>query len=335
MEVFSVLPPASIMVIIAGLLILSACFSATEIAMFSFRKTKLAMLVKQQNTTAILIQKILTEPDKLLGTILIGNNIVNTSASVLATALALHFFGKNGIFIAMVAMTLILIQFGEVMPKVLASQYWERFSFAMARPIRILYYIFYPINVLISAISRLSLKPFGIKIQHRKPMITKEELKHIVSLSTEGGHLQESETFLLMNVFEFADRLVSEIMIPKERMMALDVGLPADKIMELITEKHFTRIPVYENSIDNIIGVLHTKDYFNVVCYKDIIAPVDLLRKPLFTSGKARISELLKEFQKKHSHMAIVRDDDNKTIGLITMENILEQIVGEIRDEHK
>ena len=335
MEIFHVLPPVSILIIIAGLLILSACFSATEIAMFSFRKTKLAMLVKQQNPTAILIQKILSEPDKLLGTILIGNNIVNTSASVLATALALHFFGENGIFVAMVVMTFILIQFSEVMPKVLASQYWERFSFAMARPIRILYYIFYPINMLISAVSRLLLKPFNIKIQHRKPMITKEELKHIVSLSTESGHLQEAETFLLMNIFEFTDRLVNEVMIPKEKMTALDINLSPEKIMEFITEKHFTRIPVYEDSVDNIVGILHTKDYFNVVCYKDIIATVDLLRKPIFVSEKTRISELLKEFQKKHSYMAIVRDDDNKTIGLITMENILEQIVGEIKDEHK
>ena len=335
MEIFNILPPVSILVIIAALLILSACFSATEIAMFSFRKTKLALLVKQQNATAILIQKILSEPDKLLGTILIGNNIVNTSASVLATALALYFFGEKGIFIAMVGMTLILIQFSEVMPKVLASQYWERFSFALARPIRVLYYVVYPINLLLSAINRLALMPFNIKIQHRKPMITKEELKHIVSLSTESGHLQEAETFLLMNVFEFADRLVSEIMIPKEKMMALDVKLPPDKVMELITEKHFTRIPVYEDNIDNIVGILHTKDYFNVVCYKDIIATLDLLRKPLFTPSQTRISELLKEFQKKHSHMAIVRDEDNKTLGLITLENILEQIVGEIRDEHK
>ena len=335
MELLHSLPPVSILVIILGLLVLSACFSATEIAMFSIRKTKLAMLVKQQNKTAILIQKILSEPDKLLGTILIGNNIVNTSASVLATALALHFFGENGIFVAMVAMTLILIQFSEVMPKVLASQYWERFSFAMARPIRILYYIFYPINMLISAVSRLVLRPFNIKIQHRKPMITKEELKHIISLSTESGHLRESETFLLMNVFEFTDRLVSEVMIPKDKMVALDIKMPPDKVMELITEKHFTRIPVYEDNIDNIVGVLHTKDYFNVVCYKDIIATVDLLRKPFFISEKARISELLKELQKKHSHLAIVRDDQNKTIGFITMENIMEQIVGEIRDEHK
>ncbi|MBI5778092.1 MAG: DUF21 domain-containing protein [Planctomycetes bacterium] len=335
MELFNVLPPASILVIIVGLLILSACFSATEIAMFSFRKTKLAMMVKQQNKTAILIQKILSEPDKLLGTILIGNNIVNTSASVLATALALYFFGENGIFVAMVVMTVILIQFGEVMPKVLASQYWERFSFATARPIRILYYVFYPINMLISAISRLALMPFNIKIQHRKPMITKEELKHIVSLSTESGHLQESETFLLMNVFEFTDRLVSEVMIPREKMVALDIALPPDKITEFIMERHYTRIPVYENDVDNIIGVLHIKDYFNVVCYKDIIATIDLLRKPFFVSEKARISELLKEFQKRHVHLAIVRDDDNKTVGLITLENIMEQIVGEIRDEHK
>ncbi|MEW6026598.1 MAG: CNNM domain-containing protein [Planctomycetota bacterium] len=335
MELFNVLPPGSVLVIIVGLLILSACFSATEIAMFSFRKTKLAMLVKQQNRTAMLIQKILSEPEKLLGTILIGNNIVNTAISVLGTTLALYLFEEKGILIAMVAITLILIQFCEVMPKVLASQYWERFSFALARPIRILYYVFYPINMMVSVVTQFVLLPFRIKIQQRKPMITKEELKHIVSLSTESGHLQEAETFLLMNVFKFADRLVSEVMIPKEKMVSFDINLPPDKVMDLITDRHFTRIPVYEDTIDNIVGILHTKDYFNVVCYKDIIATVDLLRKPMFVSSKARISELLREFQKKHSHLAIVRDGNDKTIGLITLENILEQIVGEIRDEHK
>lgn len=335
MEMFLVLPVGSLLIVLASLLIISFMFSASEISLFSFRKTRLALLAKQQNRTALLIQKILSEPDKLLSTILVGNNIVNTAISVLGTTLALYLFGEKGIYIAMVVLTIILIQFCEITPKVVASQYWERFAFAVARPIRWFYYIFYPFIVSFSFITKLLLKMFNINVHYRNPIITKEELKHIVSLSTEAGHLQEAETFLLMNVFEFTDRLVSEVMISKEKIAALDINLPADKVMNLIMERHYTRIPVYEGSVDNIIGILHIKDYFNVVCYKDIIAMIDLLRKPFFVSEKARISELMKEFQKRHVHLAIVRDDDNKTVGLITLENILEQIVGEIRDEHK
>lgn len=335
MEILHILPPLSILIIIFCLLILSACFSASEIALFSFRKTKLAMLVKKQDKTALLIQKTLLEPEKLLGTILIGNNIVNISASVLATTLAILVFGETGVFIAMVGMTFIIIQFGEIMPKVLATQYWEKVSFAVAYPMRWFYYIFYPLNILFSSLTRLVLKPFNVKIQHRQPMITKEELKHIVDMSTQSGHLEKEETFLLQNVFEFTDRIVSEVMLPKEKIVAVDVNQSPEKLMEFITDKHFTRIPVYEENIHNIIGILHTKDYFNVVCYKDIIAFVDLLRKPLFVSEKTRISELLKEFQKKHLHLAIVKNDAKETVGIITLENILEQIVGEIRDEHK
>jgi putative hemolysin len=335
MEILHILPPIAICVIILGLLILSACFSASETALFSFRKTKLAMLVKNQNKTALLIQKTLSEPDKLLGTILIGNNAVNTSASVLGTTLAIVLFGETGILIAMFVMTFVLIQFCEIMPKVLATQYWEKISFAVARPMKWFYYIFYPFNSLASFFTRLILKPFGIKIQSRQPIITKEELKHIVDMSKQSGHLQEDETFLLQNVFEFTDRLVDEVMLPKEKIVAVDINQTQEKLMEFITEKHFTRIPVYEGDINNIVGILHSKDYFNVVCYKDIIAFVDLLRKPMFVAEKTRISELLKEFQKKHLHLAIVKNDANETVGIITMENILEQIVGEIRDEHK
>lgn len=335
MEILQILPPLSILIIIFCLLILSACFSASETAMFSFRKTRLAMLVKNGNKTAIAIQKTLAEPERLLGTILIGNNTVNTSASVLATALALFLFGEKGIFITMIVMTLFLIQFCEVMPKVIASQYWEKTSFALVRPMRILYHIFHPLNMIISFITKMVLKPFNIKIQHRQPIITKEELKHIVDMSTQSGHLEEDETFLLQNVFEFTDRIVSEVMLPKEKIVAVDMNQSPEKLMEFITDKHFTRIPVYEENIHNIVGILHTKDYFNVVCYKDIIVLADLLRKPMFVSEKTRISELLKEFQKKHLHLAIVKNDANETVGIITLENILEQIVGEIRDEHK
>jgi putative hemolysin len=335
MESILILPVGAMLALLASLLIISFLFSASEIALFSFRKTRLALLAKQQNRTALLIQRILLKPDELLSTILVGNNIVNTGISVLGTTLALYFFGEKGIYVAMVVLTVILIQFCEITPKVLASQYWEKFAFALARPLRVFYYVFYPLIAAFSFITKKMLRIFNVNVRYHKPIITKDELKHIVSLSTESGHLKESETFLLMNVFEFTDRLVSEVMIPRDKIAALDMNLKQEQVVDFIMEEHYTRLPVYDGDLDNIVGMLHIKDYFNVICYKDIIVLVDLLRKPLFVGDNVRISELLKEFQKKHVHIAIVRDDDKKTIGLVTMENILEQIVGDIRDEHE
>lgn len=331
----SQVPTLSLLIIIFCLLILSAFFSGAEIALFSFRRTRLVMLVKQGHKTARLIERVMKRPQRLLGTILVGNNIVAILISVLGTTLSLTVFGKKGIWIAFGGITFLLVLFGEIIPKLIASQFWEKFAFAAIRPLWLLMRLLYPLVSFFSLLSNIFFRLFGVKIEYKRPFITKDELRHIVTLSKEKGYLKKDEVTLLENVFAFHDRLVKEVMFPRNQIIALDINLPPDEMSRIITESHRTRLPVYNHNLDNIIGVLHTKEYLNVLCYQDTVKVQDLLRPPYFTTEKAKISELLRELQKKHLHLAVVKDKEDKISGIITIEDMLEEIVGEIRDEHE
>jgi CBS domain containing-hemolysin-like protein len=330
------LPINSLVVIIALLLLLSAFFSASEIALFTFRKTRLAMLVKQENKNAILINNMMQRPETVLSTILIGNNIVNTASSVLATVLAIELFHERGVIIAMLGMAFLTIQFSEIIPKALASQFWEKTAFAAVRPVRFFSFIFYPFVSFFSLTTRFFGLILGIRIKYRKPIITKDELRHTVDIAKEGGNLKDDEAMILQNIFKFTDRTVQEVMLPREKVDLINLNASSDEILKIITDKHHTRIPIYEGTPDNIVGILYTKDYMNVVCYGQggLIVLQDLIRKPYMVSENIKTSELLKELQKNHIHLAIVKDDRGKFNGIITIEDIMEEIVGEIMDEH-
>lgn len=331
----SQIPVLSSLIIIFCLLVISAFFSGAEIALFTFRKTRLLMLVRQGNKTARLIDRMMKRPQRVLGTILVGNNIVAILISILGTTLSLNLFGKNGIWIAFLGITFLLVLFGEIIPKVIASQFWEKFAFAAVRPIWTLMKLLYPIVTFFSFLSNTLFRLFGVRIKYKRPFITKDELQHIVTLSKETGHLKKDEVTLLENVFAFQDRLVKEVMFPRKQMVALDINLAPDEMSRRITEGHHTRLPVYDGTLDNIIGVLHTKEYLNVLCYKNTVKIQDLLRPTYFTTEKTKISELLRELQKQHLHLAVVKDKEGKVSGIITIEDILEEIVGEIRDEYE
>lgn len=329
------LPPGSVLFIILCLLILSSFFSGSEIALFSFRKTRLSLLVKQGHKRAGLVHKTMQKPESFLSTILVGNNLVNTIASVLATALAIRFFDEqHGLIIAMVVMSFLLIQFSEIIPKMLGSQYWEKISFAAVRPVRVFMVLFYPLVIFFSCLTKLFHYSFGLRIQYRKPFITKDELKHTVDLTKEAGHLKAEETLILHNVFKFTDQLAREVMLPRPKVTALDITTPEDAILKIITQTHHTRIPVYEGNFDNMVGVLYTKECLNVLYHRGIIALQDLLRRPYFIQEDKKIGELLRELQKNHIHLAIVRNKQDRIAGIVTIEDILEEIVGEIMDEH-
>jgi len=330
------LPINSLILIIAFLLLLSAFFSASEIALFSFRKTRLAMLVKQGNKRAIMVNELLQHPEAVLSTILVGNNIVNTATSVLGTVLALEIFPEHGVLIAMFGIAFITIQFGEVLPKALASQFWEKMAFASTNPLRIFGLIFYPFVVFFSITTRIFGRIFGIKIQYRKPLITKAELHHMADIVKESGNIKEDEALILQNIFKFTDKTVRDIILPKEKVDLLSINATNDEILKMITDRHHTRIPVYEETPDNIVGVLYTKEYLNVVCYGDsgLIVLQDLIRKPYFISETRKISEVLKEMQKNHLHLVVVKDEKGRFAGIVTIEDIMEEIIGDITDEH-
>lgn len=293
------------------------------------------MLVRQGNKTAILIERIMKRPERLLGTILVGNNIVAITVSIMGTALSIRLFGEKGVWVALGGVTFLLVLFGEIIPKVVASQFWEGFAFTAVRPIWLFMKLLYPLVAFFSVLSNIFFHLFGVKIEYKRPFITKDELRHIVDLSKEAGHLKKEEVTLLENIFAFHDRSVKEVMLPREQIVAVDINLPADKMLQIVAGSHRTRLPVYEGNLDNIIGIVHTKEYLNLLCYQDVVHVQDLLRPVYFTDESKKISELLRELQQKHLHLAVVKNQNTQIAGVITIEDILEEIVGEIRDEHE
>jgi len=330
------LPVGSVILIIGCLLIFSAFFSASEISLFSFRKTRLAMLVKEKHREATMVHEIMQRPESVLSTILVGNSLVTVAASVLASGLATLYFPQYGLLIATGVVTFMTVQFAEVLPKLLGSQFWEKTAFFSVRPLKAFSIILYPFVAFFSVCTRIICAPFGIKIGYRAPFISKEELRHIVAQTRDAGYLKEDEILILQNVFKFTDSLVKEVMLPRERTDMLDINSPQEAVLKMITEKHHTRLPVYEGSPDNIVGVFYTKEYLNVVCYggSGLIILHDLIRPPYFVEENSKISEVLKELRQKRVHLAIVRDKQGHFTGIITIEDILEEIVGDIMDEH-
>ncbi|MBI4833825.1 MAG: HlyC/CorC family transporter [Planctomycetes bacterium] len=330
------LPTWSLIISIVLLLFLSGFFSASELALFSFRKTRLVMLVKQGNKKAQRLNHIMQKPESILSTILVGNNIINTASAVLATILAVRLFPEHGYLIALFGMAFLTIQFGEVLPKALASQFWEKTAFSAVNPLRVFSTLFYPFVKFFSLTTRFFAFLLGIKIKYRKPFITKDELRYTVEMAKDAGHLKDDETLILQNIFKFTDQTVADVMLPKEKVDVLNIDASQEEILTMITNKHHTRIPVYQGKPDNIIGILYTKEYLNVICHGDtgLIILHDLIRKPYVVSDTAKTSEILKVMQKSHIHLAIVKDRADKFIGVITIEDILEEIVGDIWDEH-
>lgn len=321
-------------VAICLLLMFSALFSCTETAVFSVGKMRLDYLARREDRRAILLQKLLRQPDELVITILVGNNVVNTLATVLATSIAFFLLREHAVLVTTVGMTLLLLVVGEIFPKILATQYAEPLALTLAQPFTTIRLALLPIVKMFTTITNFGFGLFGVKVEGRRLRVTRDELRHAVRVSAESGHLKGDEEGMLHRVFEFNDRLACEVMVPKEKMVMLNKKASRDEILTILTEQGYTRLPVYENSPDNIVGIIHAKDVLNLLVYKELFILDDLIRKPRFVSAKQPISEILRAFQKERRHIAIVVDEKNVPVGLITMEDMLEEIVGDIEDEH-
>ncbi|MDQ7779691.1 MAG: hemolysin family protein [Planctomycetota bacterium] len=321
-------------VAIAFLLVLSAFFSASETAAFALGRLRLDYLTRRGNLRAATLQRMLREPDEFLTTILVGNNIVNTVAAVLGTSVAIFLFKEHAVLISAVVMTLLVLIVGEIFPKVLATQFSERIAMATARPFVMMRVILMPAAKVFTYLIDLVFWLFGIRVVPRQAKVTREELRHAVHVSAESGFLKGGEAGMLHRVFEFNDRLTKEVMIPKDKMVMLDKKMSFDEMLAVVTEQGYTRLPVYEESPDNVVGMIHSKDILNLLVYREVFILEDLIRKPDFVAATQPISEVLLTFQKERRHIAVVLGDGSLPVGLITMEDILEEIVGEIGDEH-
>lgn len=313
-------------IILIALLVLSGFFSSAETALFSISKTKARHLAKENKKTYKLIYKMKDDPHRLLSTILIGNNIVNVGASALATSVAINIFPNYAVGLATGSMTFLILVFGEVFPKSVAT----RNNILIARisifPIYWLSILFYPVLRFLDFIPKLTGR---IK---QMPALTEEELMTFVEVVEEEGEIKEEEKELIHNIFEFDDTSASEIMTPRADMFVID----ADEKLQLeeIVKSGFTRIPVIEGDIDHVIGIINIKDLFlHQITSNSEIDIRKIMSEPYFVPENKKLDKLLQQFKKRKYHIAIVVDEYGGVSGLITLEDALEEIVGEIRDE--
>ena len=313
-------------VVLFVLLLLSGFFSSAETALFSISKAKAIHLAKQKGTTNKLIKKMKADPHRLLSTILIGNNLVNVGASAIATALTIDLFESHAVGIATGVMTFLILIFGEIFPKSIATRNNILIARLVIFPLYWLSILFTPLIVFLNFIPKLTGKI------HKKPIVTEEELMTFVEVVEEEGGIEEEEKALIENIFEFDDTNASEIMAPRADMFVIDVN--EELKLEEIVKSGFTRIPVIEGDIDHVVGILNIKDLLmHQATSHEAIDVRKIMREPYFVPENKKLDNLLQQFKKRKQHMAIVVDEHGGISGLITLEDALEEIVGEIIDE--
>jgi len=316
-----------------ALLVLSALFSSSETALTTVNRIRIRTLAGQGDKRAMTLLAVLQNPEKMLSVILIGNNVVNLYASSLATTVTLSLFGSKMVGVATGILTLAVLVFGEVAPKTMASRNAEQIALRAAGPVKVLMWLFTPLVFVVNNLARLVMKLFGADRPGKRELMTAEELRTIVQVGHEDGVIENSERKMIDNVFDFGDRSARDIMIPRIDMTCIDMEAGYDELMEVVREEKYTRIPVYKESADTIVGILNIKDLLFRAQDKPFRI-AELMRKPLFTYEQKKTSELMVEMRKNYTNLAIVLDEYGVTAGMVTMEDILEEIVGEIRDEY-
>ena len=311
-------------------IILSAFFSSSEVALISITRAKVRTLVNEGKKGSGTLSSLKETPNRFLIAILIGNNIVNVAAAAIATAVTISIFGDIGVGIATGVVVIILLIFGEIGPKIYAARHTEKLALAVSKPVLLLSRILSPI---IWGIEKITGR-FGASAAVGETMVTEEEIKEWIEVGKEEGTIEQEEREMLYSVLEFGDTLTREIMTPRVDVALIEDARTLDEAMQLFNETGFSRIPVYHDSVDNIIGILNIKDVFSTVFSGNRnIAIRELMYDPFFVPETKKIDELLKELQVRKVQIAIVLDEYGSFVGIVTVEDILEELVGDILDE--
>ena len=317
------------------LLIGSGFFSASETALMSLSRIKIRHMEEDGVRGAKLVGSLLEDSNRLLTSILIGNNIVNIAATSISTSLFITLWGAQGVAAATALMTVLVLIFGEITPKTISANTPEKVSLIVAKPIKLFMIILKPVVGIFNIITKIIFKLLGVDDHGVRPFITEEELKTMVNVSHEEGLLEIEEREIINNVFEFGDMQAKEAMVQRLDIVAIDVEDSYEEIIELFKTEKLSRMPVYEETIDDIIGILNIKDV--IFLSDEEIVNFDVkkyIRDPFFTYEFKKITQLLEEMKKDKSQMAIVVDEYGGTAGLITIEDLVEVIVGDIEDEY-
>ena len=317
-------------------LAMSAYFSATETAFSSLNKTRLKVLADNGNKRAALALKLAENYDRLISTILIGNNIVNIMVASIGTLLFVGLYGDMGATISTVVVTVVVLIFGEITPKTYATINNTKIALSYASSIYLVTKLLTPIVYLINKLSTGILMIFHIDSKQSKRIMTERELRTIVDVSHEDGVIEEAEKDMLNNVFDFKESLAKDIMIPRIDVTFVSVDASYEEVLEIFREAGYSRLPVYEGSKDHVVGIVYFKDvYFYRSQHRgEIFHLRDVLRKPFFTYETQKVSSLLAQMREKSVSFSIVLDEYGVTAGLITLEDIVEEIFGELRDEY-
>ena len=315
------------------LLCLSAFFSSSETALTTVNQIRMRTLADNGDKRAARVLRVTGNPGKMLSAILIGNNIVNLSASSISTSLAIHLFGNTGAGIATCILTFLILIFGEVTPKTMATIKADSMSLTAAAPIGFLMKILTPVIFIINKLSLGLMFLLHVNIKDAQKKMTEEELRTIVDVSQENGVIEHEERDMIHNLFDFGDAEAKEIMVPRIDMTFVQADATYQEVLDIFRQDMFTRLPVYEDSTDNVIGIINMKDF---LLQNDTpeFSVRNLLREPYFTYEHKNTADLFLEMRKSSISLAIVLDEYGVTAGLITLEDLLEEIVGEIRDEY-
>lgn len=324
------------------LVLLSAFFSSAETAFTTVNKIRIRTFEEEGRPKAALIRKIIEEPQKMLSAILIGNNIVNLSASSLTTTMVSRIMMNLGrlpktataIGVATGVLTLVILVFGEITPKSIATHSAERICFIYVKPIYWLTVVFTPLIFIVNKISFGLMKLLGMRYTGKERVMTENELLTIIDVSHEEGVLESEEKEMINNVVDFGDSLAKDVMVPRIDMVSVPIAASYDELRAVFKEDMYSRLPVYEETKDNVIGIVTLKDFFNYEGPKEDFKLSELLREPYFTYEYQKTSDLLIQMRENSINITIVLDEYGATAGIITLEDLLEEIVGEIRDEY-
>src|SRR5579884_686939 len=323
------------LILLIAMLILCGIASAAETALTSVSRIKLKNMVEEGDQRAAEVERLLAQPNTFLTTILIVNNVSVIIASSMATVLALRFSATLGELISTLVTSLVVLIFCEITPKTAAVQNPLRWARAFVGPVKAAAWILHPLVWALSAITSFFVRIMGGQMIHRGPFVTEEELRLLVTVGEEEGVLEEEETEMIHSIFGFADTRVREVMVPRIDMVTLESDATVNEAIDLAMQGGFSRIPVFEESIDNIIGVLYTKDMLKQLREGHATYPVrDLVRPAYFVPETKKLDDLLREIRQRRTHMAIVVDEYGSVAGLVTIEDLVEEIVGDIRDEY-
>lgn len=316
------------------LLLLSAFFSSAETALTTVNKIRMRTLSESGNKKADRVLRVTDDSGKMLSAILIGNNIVNLSASSISTSLAIDYFGSVGAGIATGILTFLILIFGEVTPKTMATIHADRISLRYSGVITFLMIVLTPVIFIINKFSLAVLFLLRVDPNATDKLMTEEELRTIVDVSQETGVIENEERDMIHNLFDFGDSEAKEIMVPRIDMTFVQIDSTYEELIDIFREDKFTRLPVFEDSTDNVIGIINMKDLLLYRNAKEDFSIREILREPYFTFEHKNTADLFIEMRKSSISLAIVLDEYGVTAGLITLEDLLEEIVGEIRDEY-